>query len=362
VSLTLPSTVIRCDGSATLGTGHVHRCLVLAAELAQRGRRIGFVSRDLPAAPLERIRRAGHALHFLPAELSEELDCTATAHFARALAADWLVLDRYATGARELELMTQGECKLLAIDDVCEHPFPVEMLLNQNVSAAELPYVTRADTVRLLGSRFALVAGDYTRARSVEPAIHRPCRRILVFMGGGDVLASISSILQSLARLRDVEPEVRVIVGTPFYAQAVALARLELPRARVEHGYADLVEPLRWADLFVTAGGSVVWEACCLGVSMLVLPVASNQELNASHLQRLGAAAYPGNAAALSTEQLVAALSELVTDPQRLLSLRRSAWRLVDGLGVQRVADAMQRTEHSEWSCDCVGFVVKTST
>jgi UDP-2,4-diacetamido-2,4,6-trideoxy-beta-L-altropyranose hydrolase len=342
------SVVFRCDGSAPLGTGHVHRCLTLAAELTRRGWRAEFACRDLPGAPLERIRRAGYRLHTLERVLSEERDRALSLAIASDCGADWLVVDRYATGAEDLQHMGRhqiGEQRLrvLAIDDICEHAFPIDVLLNQNANADQLDYQTRADTQRLLGPRFALVASAYAAARRAEPATLGPCRRLLVFMGGGDAVVAIERVLHALAQLPpDPAREIRVIVGAEAYESRLSDALAALPGARVEHGHPHLVEPLSWADLLITAGGGVAWEACCLGVPMLILSLAPNQELNAAKLHELGAALYAGKTATTSAAELARALGPVISSAERRQNLGCRAWRLVDGLGAQRVADIME--------------------
>jgi UDP-2,4-diacetamido-2,4,6-trideoxy-beta-L-altropyranose hydrolase len=340
--------VFRCDGSATIGTGHIQRCLVLAAELAGRGWRVAFASRDLAGAPLDRIRRAGYSLSMLAPELDEAQDRALTLGFVRDNAAGWLVVDRYATRAEDLQELSGCQSagralRVLAVDDICEHAFPVDVLVNQNINAADFTYKTRADTLRLFGTRYALVGAAYTAARPGAAPARTSVQRILVFMGGGNTVAAVERVLQALRVMAsDSAREIRVVVGAASHAQALAGAVANLARSQIVHGLANLVEPLGWADLFVTAGGSVAWEACCLGVPMLIVTVAENQELNAAKLHALGAAVHVGRIQNTSCIALGRELEALVANPAKLGELGQGAWQLVDGLGAQRVADAME--------------------
>jgi UDP-2,4-diacetamido-2,4,6-trideoxy-beta-L-altropyranose hydrolase len=334
------SVLFRCDGSATIGTGHIHRCLSLAAALAERGFQTAFATRPLPQAPIERIERAGHRVHLLEAELSGAEDCEATLVFAT----DWVVVDRYASTTRDLEQLSASGVRIAAIDDLCAQAFPVALLLNQNANATALDYRTRADTLRLFGPHFALLAPAYAHARESAPRTTHSIQRILLFLGGGDVLGPLANLLRGFAALARAESfVVRIVVGSPFYEAATTLARAALPTARVEHGHPTLIDCMQWADLFITAGGSVVWEACCLGLPMLILSIADNQEGNAQRLDQLGAALYAGSLQQLSDKALLEALDATLSQQARVLACARVAWQLVDGQGAQRVADAMER-------------------
>ena len=331
------AAVIRADGSTQLGHGHVFRTLTLAIELAKRGWGVHFVCRDLEGAPLDRVRGAGFGLDLLPPEIDETGDAEAVVRAARRTAATWVVVDRYATGEAAHRHWRRRGLEVLAIDDICGHPFPVDILLNQNPGAHDLPYETSDDTTRLLGPRYALVREAYRTARPPAPRTIGEVRRVMVFMGGTDPDDATGRVLAALEGVdRGLDVEIVVGSGYPHFGRLHAAARASRHHVEVHRDLPDLVEPMKRADAAVTAGGSATWELCCMGVPTLLMPFAENQAGGASSAHRLGAAGLISESAATVD------LERWLGDPGGLTRLAAVAHDLADGRGAARVVVRMR--------------------
>jgi UDP-2,4-diacetamido-2,4,6-trideoxy-beta-L-altropyranose hydrolase len=340
------AAVFRCDGSTTIGWGHVLRCLVLAEELRERGWSVAFLCRDLPGTPFDRIRGAGFSLEeTLPPDLDEDEDARRVVAVCHARGATWVVVDRYATDHHALHAWAEEGLRLLAIDDICEHPFPVDVLLNQNTHAHELPYQTREDTIRLLGPRFALVRRVYRDARPKTPRAICEARRVMVFMGGGDPGDATGKVVEALNAVPGAL-DIDIVVGAayPHYEQLLRSTRGGPHRARVLRDLPDLAEPMSHADVAVSAGGSVSWELACMGVPMLLLPVADNQLGSARSLHDMGAAALLGRASERAVDELARDLGAWLSRVEDLSRMSEKLFALVDGEGARRVADHLRPT------------------
>jgi spore coat polysaccharide biosynthesis predicted glycosyltransferase SpsG len=73
----------------------------------------------------------------------------------------------------------------------------------------------------------------------------------------------------------------------------------------------------------------------------LVIAIADNQVPTAQHLSKLGAIDYIGRQSDLTPDGLRAALSRFLADDAGRARMTEHGMRLVDGLGAQRVAQAM---------------------
>lgn len=350
---------IRVDASSEIGTGHFTRCLSLADALKVRGARIRFVSRHLPAHLQEALAISGHEFVQLKPVVEEKLvPETAHAHWlgvsqqtdARdTLAAlsdvawGWLVVDHYALDT-EWEARLQEVAKnTLVIDDIADRTHQCAMLLDQNL------YLDMESRYRgkvlghkqlLLGPRYALLRNEFKNARArVQPRSGR-IRRVLVFFGGIDRTDYTTRAIEALAGI-DGDLSVDVVIGAAH------------PRRRdVEGACADLMfkchvqtdrmaELMATVDLGIGAGGSSSWERCSLGVPALLVSLAANQIEIARALEATGACRYLGPADTVNASDIRAAVLDLLNSPMQVRAISEKAFSLVDGLGVDRVCDAM---------------------
>ena len=142
-------------------------------------------------------------------------------------------------------------------------------------------------------------------------------RRVLVFIGGGDLLRQANPVA---VRLRDLGYQVTVVQGP--------LAK----KTGNAEGYEVLVDPPQLPSLLascawsVTNGGGCYFEAMCLGKASLVLPQTDSELKIARYGQSLGAALGIG-------QEALRPFSREEIEPIGI----RSA-KIVDGRGAERVS------------------------
>ncbi len=335
--------VFRADASVELGAGHVMRCLALADSLKARGVATHFISREQPGHLCELIEAKGHALTRLPAQAADSrLDAE---HSAAAFAmADWLVVDHYGLDATWERALRARARRLLVIDDLADRPHDCDLLLDQNLQpeaharyAALLP----AGCATLFGPRHALLRPQFAANRAT-PRERRAVRRLLVFFGGADAGGETLKALAALARLEGTPPAVDVVIGqaNPHRA-AIERACQALPAARLHCQVEDMAALMAAADLAIGAGGTAAWERCCLGLPCLTLAIAENQYAPAAALAEAGGQLYLGASAQVPEAALAQALAVTLALPELRAHLSRRGMELVDGRGVERVANRL---------------------
>jgi len=127
---------------------------------------------------------------------------------------------------------------------------------------------------------------------------------------------------------------------------AAQIAAVELqPRQRVDViGPTDqLAVAVRAADLTISASGTSTWELLCLGATAGLVCVVDNQVMGYERAIATGTAAGVGVLSDLKEDPSAAAavLKRLLTDPAERARLASAGWKLVDGNGRVRVADAL---------------------
>ncbi|HEX6120789.1 MAG TPA: UDP-2,4-diacetamido-2,4,6-trideoxy-beta-L-altropyranose hydrolase [Dongiaceae bacterium] len=334
--------VFRVDASLSIGTGHVMRCLTLADELRRRGASTGFLCRSEPGNLNDLIASRGHKVQILAPEQTDAQQSVAYLGQARP---DWVVVDHYALGRAWEAAARQFAHRIFVIDDLADRDHDCDLLLDQNLyEGVETRYaaLVPAHCQQLIGPRFALLRPEFARARNRVVRKAGPVARLMISFGGVDGTNETARLITCLDGLPSPPSAIDIVIGpaSPHREQVKALAS-KRPAIAVHVGTDRMAELMAQADAFIGAGGSTTWERFCLGLPSLVIAVAENQRATSRHLGKIGAIDYIGTAADLDDADLRVALSRFLADQEGRSKMTDLGMRLVDGKGVERVADAL---------------------
>lgn len=350
----------RVDASREIGTGHIYRCLALAAALGARGARSLFLTRPLGVASVELIRssdaevielaprKAGPVQddripHAAWAGASVEDDAAETLGLLQGRAVDWMVVDGYVFDDRWHRAVRAGlGCRIAAIDDVADRSFDPDLLIDHNHAPDHrAKYAVRLpeDTRLLGGPLYALLRPAF--AVGHRHSIREEVRSVGIFMGG------IDRPNHSVTALRALD-QAGFTGGVEIVATSANPNRPELmeaiaarPNTRLTLDLPDLAAFFARHDLQIGAGGGSSWERCCIGAPTLLLITALNQMAVAPDLAAQGVVATPEPIDALDVETIACALRGLIADPELRRALAEKSRALVDGRGAGRVAEEM---------------------
>ena len=350
--------VFRVDANAEIGTGHLMRCLALAAELRRQGAQCAFVCRGAgleKTAP--RITQEGHELLTLPKTTGFNADGLAHSSWLpggwrndadasrAALAgrprADWLIVDHYALDARWQGALRDVAGRIMVIDDLADRDHDCDLLLDQNLPGPnDRRYADHVPTAcaTLLGPRYALLREEFAAHRKTALATENAEPRLLILFGGADAQDLSGRCVDLLGR-KGFQGHVDVIAG-PLYLLVEPLAErlAALPSATLHRQPSEVAAIMAGADLALGSPGVSSWERCTLGLPTLAIAVADNQEPQGEVLARAGAIAYLGRAPDVSEAALETALDHLLGNPWARKHMRQMAADICDGLGCRRVA------------------------
>lgn len=367
MSVAPPFIVFRCDASTAIGTGHVRRCLSLAAALRALGARCAFVVRatDVDAAAM--IRGAGFEALLLPrldrpaaasgpgsrgthrdwlgtTPRQDATDTLQALASAGGVAPDWVLADHYAIDAEWHDTVRSAlHCRMAAIDDLADRSLHVDLLIDHNLHPdhrGRYAGCIGASTRILGGPRFALLGPAY--AALMPRQLGDAVESLGIFMGGVDADDLASLALQACRDHARFAGEIEIVAaGTSLHLDKLREQVSRYPRTRLSVDLPDLAAFLVRHDLQIGAGGGASWERCRAGAPMLILQVASNQQGVVSELVRAGAAAKLPEGQVPTPMTVGRAVAELMADAPRRHALAGRARELVDGLGAHRVAVAL---------------------
>lgn len=330
---------LRVDASPQIGLGHVMRCVALAEAWRATDGEVCFLTRQPNQRLAEMLTARGLPLLDVDS-LAGSSDVEATRRWCQQHAADWLAVDGYHFDVQYLKAVRSLSTGLLLVDDLAQlAEYPADVVLNPNLFSRPEMYAVSSGTTRLCGTQYALLRPEFNWPDSTVAARpHEPLR--LLVLGGGANVGDIGRPI--VAALEQIETPlwIRLMVGP---VAAVSSAQPSVSRHRVEviRSPNDIAPYMRWADLAITAAGCTCWELARLGVPMLLVVVADNQQGNAQALAERGAAILLGDAGSLTSERVCPPVRELLNSRDRRRSLARAAQSLVDGRGAARVAEAM---------------------
>lgn len=367
--------VVRADASLTMGSGHIMRCLTLADGLKQQGHDISFICREHDGHLADLIGQKGFAVQLLAKSEtadfikqhshSEWLGASENDDFAecqpilQALKPDWLIIDHYAIGKNWEQQAKRllPNLKILAIDDLADRTHDCEILLDQNFGRKNEDYqlLVPSDCQQLLGTRYTLLRDEFANWRAMSlnrrKSVQLP-NNILVNLGGVDndnvtlkILQSLNTFVQQSAQAFNVT----VVMGktAPHIESVQRFAKRASFACAVLVNVTNMAQLMANADLAIGAAGSTTWERCCLGLPMVLIVLADNQQVIAEALADKNLVKVVTDIAALD-EQLPSLLSELTENYKKF---SRQSAKLVDGQGAKRVAHWIgfaQRFQHCQ--------------
>lgn len=343
------TVLFRCDASPQIGFGHLMRCLALAEACVAAGDQVRFLSRE-DAGARRALERAGREVHWLPASAPLAQVTSGLREAARGAAEAgpvWAVVDSYDHPGEQVAAAISAGALTLALDDLgwfAGHP---QVLLNPNLDAAGSWYPETAGTVLLLGASYALLRGEFARARDAAAARARnPVCALLVTLGGSDRANRTAMVLQGLSELpaelrRGLTVEVVLGPGTAHQETIEACVSRAGYRSVLHIGTERMSELLSRADLAVTAAGGTVYEAAALGVPAAMLMLAENQRANLQAFARRGLGISLGEAAACTPSRVADIVGRLIADEPLRRRMSAAGLSAVDGQGPARVREAM---------------------
>ena len=347
------SYLIRTDGDARLGIGHVKRCLALAKAL--QGRTI-FALRHTSPSVEALIRHAGHDCIVVTADLAEE-----AAWLRSHGGGDGIILDishsesmrvsnelpAYVTGLRNL-FPTVWMIDGMGPDALCR-------IASIKADATIAPYVgARAGEHGhwLTGPRYCILGAEY--AAIGERLIREQPRRVLATAGGSDPAGLSLLALAALGLITDRTLEVRLVEGIAFSPSLKKEIRSHLRASNLDvrllRAPISLFEHMLWCDLCISTSGLTKYELAATGTPAILL--SSDKEAHASGhaFSASNTAMYLGEVDEVTPLDMATCIKRLLDDRDCRLRMSARGRELVDAKGASRVA-ALIRSAASSQEC-----------
>lgn len=308
---------IKCDGSPSLGMGHIMRTLVIAEELKKIFNIIYICKNEN-----EYIYGTGELIKKGYKVFYEN----------EKIYADMLILDTYEADEVMLSDLRKKYGKLMYIDDLNAFSFyDCDILLNRNLGAENLSYNTPKECKILSGAKYSLLRKEFRTASL--PEIRQNIKDILITMGGTDPCNTSIKILNIVKNL----PYNFHIAVSPGFSTGTK-KDLELLSAKhtniILHHNPLMANLMCICDMAVTACGGTVQELASLGIPQIGISVAQNQEYGLKSGEYNGLFVYAGNEKHINPETFIKLFLSIADNYEYRKEMSKEGKKLINRNGI----------------------------
>ena len=392
--------LFRADGNASVGAGHVMRCLSIADAARDKGIDCAFITAGDEFSEIIEGRGyrdivLGTDYKDMDSELPQMARIVEDEHPAAVFVDSYFVTAGYLKGLRRLvnlkgfssgaisngafadvdhEVSADHSAggKLIYIDDVLTFPYPCDILLNYNIYADEGEYRDLYRDIALpellLGTTYAPLRREFAegKCRNVDKGYEDTCtdrkrmgqksdgcnpdkyrRGILVSTGGADFEHLMIELIREVKE-RNMEYIFHFVVGAANEDRDAIFAEASGKDSIVLHeNVTDMAELMLSCDVAISAAGSTLYELCACRVPTITYILADNQIPGACGFEQRGIMKCAGDirelgAVALATRLIDTALQMCDNKEDRMLISKRQG-NVVDVKGAERVVERILR-------------------
>lgn len=265
--------LLRTDGNAEIGYGHVIRTLALGSVLANEFECILFTRYCSKI-----IEAFSNKLAIKLIELKSEVD-----HFSEFLrhlsGGEIVVLDNYFFTSVYQEQIKKMGCKLVCIDDLHDKHFYADLVINHSPGIKQTDYSHEVNTKFLLGFNFSLIRESFLKA--VPQASNQvSLDKLFISFGGSDPVELILKVVSQLVKL-DIFQSFNIVVGDSSKFPDHIWSNLSDPdQIFVHHSLneAEMIQLIDDSDFALVPSSSILFEVIALKTPFVTGYFADNQK------------------------------------------------------------------------------------
>ena len=327
--MTAVQVLFRVEASEILGLGHLSRCRSLALELARR-----FLCSPIFATI--QTKTAKSFLDGLGVTIIHPDQLSGKHEF------DVAITDIPGLCLNEQRWLGELASLHVGINDDDPGPFAYDILIRPNLLDLPIPATEKKTCDYWKGREYIILHPDFALRRP-SSAGRLKVENMLVCFGGSDPAGLTLRVIPILAQVvQDVN--VHIVLGSAFTGkEAVSALIAAMPNVSLTVNCSTIAEALSRADVALISGGTLMYEACVLGVPTLVLCQNEPQHQEAEILAGGGAVINLGMHSQVNDERIVSAIKIMLGDTAQRQRLSVTARRLVPSNGTSHIGSKIAR-------------------
>lgn len=349
----------RVDGGNNVGLGHVSRCLSLAQAFRRNGHEVFFISKldegitrikneNFDVFPIRQDCSGSNSTN-----IAEEIN--KINHILRKAQLDVLIVDSYNVSHEYFLALRIFARRLVYIDDINLFPYPVDIVINGNITGKFLGYQKYNQGQRfLVGPEFNLIRTEFCNLlpRKVNVRVNE----IMITTGGADTYNLTTKLLNILLQKQEYRNiRINILVGSGFTncndlerlrrsnSNIFLYANSVLPNPPKNIIYSNVSSIMLRSDLAISAGGSTLYEFAACGTPVLAIIIADNQERIVQKMDELGYLINLGWYDQLNDDNFLNTFKEAIDNYKKREEISHKGQKLVDGKGTERIVQFIMK-------------------
>lgn len=347
----MKSIVFRADANPEIGMGHIMRCLSIA-DAFSGDYNVLFILAD--KSPAKIISDRGYESMVLGSDYRNPDD--EEAFWPKEITPDLIIVDSYFVTDDYMSFLRKRCGILVYVDDLIEHPFKVDVVINYNAYADAEKYQNLYEKAGIDEPKL-MIGTDYVPLRSdfynVPNKITSPeVKDVLISTGGADPMHLAIDMVKALSSDDDKKFNFHFLIGAMNSdKKEIYSASEDKANVIIHENVRDMRALISSMDIILSASGSTLYEVCACGIPLITFVMADNQILGADSFDKRGLAVFAGDLRNEKREDRANLLLEKIyhvsDDYQLRKSMAETMRKLVDGQGARKIVQVLSDIERS---------------
>jgi len=334
------SCIIRVDASASIGNGHLSRCLLVGKYIEDKGWLVHFLTAENESKII--IEQEG----FLCNKIGSE-----TINFLKYLKPIVVIADinseKIFSSSKDyknyLSILSKQCDILITFEDMVDNPYPADIVIIPYCGAEKLITKSKCKKTKyLLGPDFFPLRDEF---KKIKTKISKKVETIIVTMGGSDPQKITLKVLRSLNEIR-AKSEICVVIGnlSEISNKEIKDATLDIEgNVKIKRNVSNMSQLISEADVAITNSGLTKYEISSIGVPIILI---SNTEQQAKYSEMFfskGSSINLGYYASVSEAEISSAYNKLIKNYKARYNMSKNGKLIVDGNGIERIFNAISK-------------------
>ena len=330
--------IIRADGNALIGLGHVMRALALV-ELFRKDFDCCFAIQNPSDDVKNLILKYCSCIIELPASSDYKAEISYLKENS-ILENSWVILDGYHFDTDYQKEIKKCGCKLISIDDIHSFAFVSDFVINHAPGVHEASYAIASNTQMLLGLDYAILRKAFMSQALIGRVIN-DVKSIFICVGGADPDNITCKYLSSVLMVDRIE-SIYIVIGSAFcfreelnkIVHSNMHKKIEIFQNLNEN---ELVALMLSSDFALAPASTVSIELAAVGIGLLIGFYVENQKNIYSGMLKNRLAWGLGDLNCLTEAEIADKLNFYTQDVQQINAQISNQKSKIDGFSLQRI-------------------------